>query len=320
MALLVASRLCAEELTLVRAWGWNIDDVDGVSSVRAARAVRIVHAAGLTIETTKGSTTMATASSSRHADPGLPIWREAFAGFDWFSLRFSVVYGGVGVERGRGEAVVLVPGLFAADATMIELHRWLARMGYRPYESGIGVNALPSDMLIARLTATIDRAYAETGGPVRLVGHSLGGLLARGAALRRPGRVSQVITLGSPVQGLGAHPAVLAAAKLVHGEDIDACLETLQRALPSWIAETNVYSKSDGVVDWRTCTRGDSTAVEVRGSHTGLIANAEVYGAIATALAAQSAGDAARTTRHSADVGARRSVPASSTQPSSLAA
>ena len=113
-------------------------------------------------------------TTSRYADSGLPLWREAFAGLDWLSLRFSPVYAGHGIERGRGAAVVLVPGLFAAAATMIELRRWLARMGYRPYESGIGVNALPSDALIPRLTATIDRAYAETGAPVRLVGHSLG--------------------------------------------------------------------------------------------------------------------------------------------------
>lgn len=248
-------------------------------------------------------------TTSRHADPGLPLWREAFAGFDWLSLRFSAVYAGAGVERGHGEAVVLVPGLFAADATMIELHRWLARMGYTPYESGIGVNALRSDALIARLTATIDRAYAETGAPVRLVGHSLGGLLARGAALRRPGRVAQVITLGSPVQGLGAHPAVLAAAKMVHGEDIDACLAVLQRPLPESIAETNVYSKSDGVVDWRTCTRGDVAAVEVRGSHTGLIVNADAYRAIAEALAALSARDDRRRIADARSVRACGGVP-----------
>lgn len=257
---------------------------------------------------------------SRYADSGLPLWREAFAGLDWLSLRFSPVYAGQGIERGRGEAVVLVPGLFAADATMIELHRWLARMGYTPYESGIGVNALPSDTLIARLTATIDRAYAETGAPVRLVGHSLGGLLARGATLRRPGRVAQVITLGSPVQGLGAHPAVLAAAKMVHGEDIDACLAMLQRPLPASIGETNVYSKSDGVVDWRTCTRGDATAVEVRGAHAGLIVNAAAYRAIAGALAAQSARDLGLRTKCGVAVGARGGVPSSQHELPTLAA
>jgi triacylglycerol lipase len=228
-------------------------------------------------------------TSSRYSDSGLPLWRETFAGLDWLALRFSSLYEGAGVERGHGEAVVVVPGLFAADATTIELRRWIVRIGYRAYDSGIGVNAVTVEPAIGRLLATIDRAYADTGGPVILIGHSLGGLIARGAALRRPGRIEQVITLGSPVFGLAAHPAVLAAAKIVHGDDIDACLATLQSPLPETIAETNIYSKSDGVVDWRTCFRDDADAVEVRGSHTGLIANAGVYRAIADALSARSA-------------------------------
>jgi triacylglycerol lipase len=189
------------------------------------------------------------------------------------------------------------------------LRRWLARIGYRAYYSGIGINALPVEPAITRLLATIDHAYAETGAPVRLIGHSLGGLIARGAALRRPGRVAQVITLGAPVYGLAAHPAVLAAARIVHGDDIDACLATLQRLLPAGIAETNIYSKSDGVVDWRTCFRDDADDVEVRGSHSGLITNAEAYRAIAIALAARSAvADRRRTLILRAAARARRPV------------
>ena len=236
-------------------------------------------------------------STSRYADPTLPLWREAFAGFDWLSLRLSSVFAGMGIERGRGEAVVLVPGLLAADASMMELSGWLARLGYAPYVSGIGVNALSSEPAIVRLLATIDRAYTETGAPVRLVGHSLGGVIARGAALRDPDRVAQVITLGSPVQGLGAHPAVLAMARMIHGDDIDGCLKASQQPLPGGIAETNIYSKSDGVVDWRTCSRDDATAVEVGGTHTGLIANAEAYRAIATALAGASVCESAMVRR-----------------------
>jgi pimeloyl-ACP methyl ester carboxylesterase len=241
---------------------------------------------------------MSLASTTRYADSGLPLWREAFAGLDWLALRMSPVFRGEGIERGLGEGVVLVPGLFAADASMVELRRWLERSGYRAYESGVGVNVLRSAALIARVVETIDRAFAETGAPVRIIGHSLGGVIARGAALRRSGRVAQVITLGSPVQGLNAHPAVLSAARLIHGDDIEACLATVQQPLAATIAETNIYSKSDGVVDWRTCHRPDAHAVEVRSSHTGLIFNAEAYRAIAVALATPAALDIqARTPR-----------------------
>lgn len=254
--------------------------------------------------------------NSSYADPTLPLWREAFAGLDWLSLRFSPVFAGYGIERGHGEAVVLVPGIFAADASMIELSGWLARMGYRPYASGIGVNAVRTETAIAAVVATIDRAHAETGAPVRLIGHSLGGVIARAAALRRPDRVSQIITLGSPVNGLSAHPAVLAAAQLIHREDIDACLATVQQPLPTTIDETNMYSKTDGVVDWRTCHRPDATAIEISGTHTALIANAAAYAAIASTLAARAL--RSRTQRHG--VGARRALPASAHNASTIAA
>jgi pimeloyl-ACP methyl ester carboxylesterase len=264
---------------------------------------------------------MSLATTNHHADPGLPLWREAFAGLDWLDLRLSPVFRGEGVERGRGQAVVLVPGLFAADASMKELSRWLERCGYRAYESGIGMNVLRSEALISRLVETTDRAHAETGAAVRIIGHSLGGVIARGAALRRPDRIAQVITLGSPVQGLGAHPAVLSAARLVHGDDIDACLATVQKALARGIDETNIYSKSDGVVDWRTCYRDDADAIEVRGSHTGLIVNAAAYRAIAYALAANAAANEVRATpKRSANIGARGVVPASSTHSTRIAA
>ncbi len=243
---------------------------------------------------------MSLATIRPHSDPTLPLWREAFAGFDWLSLRCSSVYAGAGIEHGRREAVVLVPGLLAADVSMLELSGWLARVGYTPYASGIGVNAVSSETAIARLLATLDRAYAETGAPVRLIGHSLGGVIARAAALRRPDRVSQVITLGSPVQGLGAHPAVLALGQLIHGDDIESCMRALQQPLPVYIAETNIYSKEDGVVDWRTCSRDDATAVKVRGTHTGLIVNADAYRAIGAALAETARANAPQVVVHGA--------------------
>jgi pimeloyl-ACP methyl ester carboxylesterase len=263
---------------------------------------------------------MSLTTTSRYSDPTLPLWREAFAGLDWLSLRFSPVFAGHGVERGHGEAVVLVPGLFAPDASMIELSGWLARMGYRPYASGIGVNAVRTEAAIARVVATIDRAYAETGMPVRLIGHSLGGVIARAAALQRPDCVSHVITLGSPVNGLSAHPGVLAAARIVHGDDIDACLKMVQQSLPATIAETNIYSKSDGVVYWHTCHRDDATAIEVFGSHTGLIVNAYAYRAIAGTLAAHAAREARPATNRRVPVEARGGMPSSTTKISNIAA
>jgi len=214
----------------------------------------------------------------------LPLWHEALAGLDWLSLRLSPVFYGAGVPRGDGSPVVIIPGCFASDPSLVELHSWLSRIGYRPYYSGIGLNIRCPDISVATLLDTIDRAFEETGVEVTLIGHSLGGLLARGAALRRPEKVARVVTLGSPVNGLSAHPLVLALANLFHGECDGACLPVLQNSLPQNIEETNVYTKGDGVVDWRTCYRDDAEGIEVTGTHVGLIFNPEVYRAIARIL------------------------------------
>ena len=45
---------------------------------------------------------------------------------------------------------------------------------------------------------------------MRVVGHSLGGMLARGVAARRPDLVSGIVTMGSPMLAPGAHHASLA--------------------------------------------------------------------------------------------------------------
>lgn len=240
-----------------------------------------------------GSRGLPTAASN------LSLWHEALAGLDWLSLRFSPVYHGAGVPRGDGSPVIVVPGCFATDASLGELHSWLARIGYRPYYSGIGLNVRCPAASVDLLLETVDRAFEETGRKVTLVGHSLGGLLARGAAIHRPEKVARVITLGSPVSGIAAHPLVLALAELVAGDCDCGCLPTLQEPLSPSTDEVNVYTRADGVVDWRTCVRDDAMSVEVRGTHVGLICSPQAYQALARLLNSRgNAGTAGLIDRH----------------------
>jgi pimeloyl-ACP methyl ester carboxylesterase len=139
------------------------------------------------------------------------------------------------------------------------------------------------------LVKTVDRAFEERGRKVTLIGHSLGGLLARGAAMERPESVARVITLGSPVDGIAANLAVLAAAQLAAADCGGRCLGSLQAPLSGDIDEVCIYTRSDGVVDWRTCLREDATNIEVEGTHTGLVCNARVYEALAAILGRQTA-------------------------------
>ena len=256
-------------------------------------------------------TKVARSDSRPRADQGPmpPLWRESLWPLDWLALRLSPVYYGAGVPRGDGSAVVLVPGFMGTDLYLSELYLWLRRIGYRPYMSGIGLNAECPDRLVQRLLLTIERARTESGKPVRLIGHSLGGLIGRSACLQRPELVSQLIYLGSPLRALQAHPAVLAAVAMVRlavqfgGPEHDGrCLtgrcscgfgQSLARTLPASVGHTAVYSRRDGVVDWHDSLESDPRLnYEVGGTHVGLVFNHRAYEVLAQLLARSSADEA----------------------------
>jgi len=133
------------------------------------------------------------------AEADISIWKEALFAADLLLLHASPVYYGLGIPHGDGSAVLLVPGFLGTDAYLTQLHSWLGRIGYRPYFSGIGLNAECPNLLIQRrLNDTISKAVSETGRKIHLIGHSLGGIIARALACQRSADVASVITLASP--------------------------------------------------------------------------------------------------------------------------
>ncbi len=230
-------------------------------------------------------------------DKRRPLWSELLAGWEWAALKTSPVYYGINVPRGDGAPVVLVPGFMGSDRSLMEMHLWLGRVGYRSYLSAIGRNADCPDVLMERLLETMARAQRETGRQVRLIGHSLGGLFARAAAVHRPQQVAQVITMASPFRRLSAHPLVLALVSLVRGRALErhfgnaggSCdcsfLEAVEERIPRSVARAAIYTRSDPVVDWRDCVEADAALnIEVSGTHVGLPINAQVYREVAQLL------------------------------------
>jgi len=241
---------------------------------------------------------------TENAEADIAIWKEALFAADLLLLHASPVYYGLGISRGDGSAVVLVPGFLGTDAYLTQLHSWIGRIGYRPYFSGIGLNAQCPNLLIQqRLNDNIDRALSDTGLKIHLIGHSLGGIIARAVASQRSGDVASVITLASPFRGTVVHPTILRAAEAVrrqilheHGEHVlPTCytgrctcdfLASLRRKLPVSVKETAIYTRSDGVADWRYCMTGEpKNDFEVAGTHIGLAFNASAYTVIAKRLA-----------------------------------
>lgn len=61
---------------------------------------------------------------------------------------------------------------------------------------------------------------------------------------------------------------------------------SLQQCFPPTIKQTAIFTKSDGVVDWRVCVHDDPASnFEVATTHIGLAFDAETYGVIARRLA-----------------------------------
>ena len=231
-----------------------------------------------------------------------PIFAELLLPLEFAVLRLSPTYYGYQVPRGDGSAVVLIPGLVGWDFMLFELHNWLKRIGYRPYYSGVGFFGDCPNVLLKRIDGTIDRAFVETGRPVHLIGHSLGGILARSAAVQRPKRVASVITLGSPFRGFRAHSFVFMAGDVVRSRITrrrpDLSLDcgtsrctcslgrSLQRRWPKAVRQTTMFSTTDGLVDWRYCLTGKPDVdIEVSGTHLGLPFNAGAYRHIGDRLA-----------------------------------
>jgi pimeloyl-ACP methyl ester carboxylesterase len=190
------------------------------------------------------------------------------------------------------------------DLYLTEFRSWINRIGYKAYFSGIGMNAECPNLLIQhKLTQTIEKAYKETGRKIHLVGHSLGGVIARAAAHQMPDRIASVITLGSPFRGVSVHQSILRAAQFVRGQILErhgdavlpACytagctcnfLESLVVKLPKSVGETAVFTKSDGIVDWKVCRTGNPEVdFEVSATHIGLAFNPIVFDVVAHRLA-----------------------------------
>jgi pimeloyl-ACP methyl ester carboxylesterase len=98
---------------------------------------------------------------------------------------------------GHGEPVLLVHGLMGRGSTWSRQLRWLSRLGAvytydAPWHRGRD-NVDPYPISTERFVADLGDAVAALGRPVRLVGHSMGGLHAWCLAAERPDLVSALV-------------------------------------------------------------------------------------------------------------------------------
>ena len=242
-----------------------------------------------------------------------PLWREARIGIEAAGLLRDPIFRGDGVADGRGRPVLLIPGFLAGDGSLSMMAGWLKRAGYRPSRAGIVSNVNCSGVLMPRLEERLERLVSLQGRRAAVVGQSRGGTLARVLAQRRPDLVSGVVALGAPqLDPLAVHPLVRLQVEAVsrlgslgapglfkrsclEGACCSSFWEDLAEPPPRGVRLVSVYSKSDGVVNWRSCLDPHADElVEIGASHCGMAVSAAAWRAVAGALESFSAADARR--------------------------
>jgi triacylglycerol lipase len=250
-----------------------------------------------------------------------PLWREVRLGLEAAALVRDPIFRGDGVADGRGRPVLLIPGFLAGDGSLSMMAGWLKRAGYRPSRAGIVSNVNCSAVLMPRLEQRLERLVELQGKRAALVGQSRGGTLAKVLARRRPDLVSGVVALGAPqVDPLAVHPLVRLQVEAVSrlgslgapglfkrscldGECCSSFWADLAEPPPAGVRLISVYSKSDGVVDWRSCLDPHATEqVEISASHCGMAVSRAAWRAVADALESFIAADERRRPERRAQV------------------
>jgi pimeloyl-ACP methyl ester carboxylesterase len=192
--------------------------------------------------------------------------------------------------KGDGHPVLTLPGFLAGDLSMAPMRRYLKEIGYDSYAWKMGRNTGGIARMRAALRERLAEIYASTGRKVSIVGWSLGGVYARDLALQAPDMVRYVVTLGSPFANDVRATNATRLYEALSGEAVEDNSElrnAISGDLP--VPTTSIYSRSDGIVNWRTCLlRSSDTAENIEiyfASHVGLGVNPAALWAVADRLA-----------------------------------
>ncbi len=162
--------------------------------------------------------------------------------------------------------MLVIPALLTTDAYFSGLRAFLDACGFRAFASGIGINWGPTPAIRAGLHDRLTSVRSEAGGPIAVIGVSMGGLLARDLAYDRPGDIAHLVTVGAPVRLPTATTLEPVIRALARGYDTRLDFARFESPLP--VPWTSIYSRGDGLLAWQSCVGDDSgLSVEVTGGH-----------------------------------------------------
>jgi hypothetical protein len=172
--------------------------------------------------------------------------------------------------------VMLFHGFGATKASMGFMHKRLREHGYTTYSSGQGLNLGAKDEDMFKILEKLDRIADEHEQRVSLIGHSLGGIVARDVAEARythepmpntPRKIGH-ITL----------PRLLPPLRPVSDPN---------QIKPLNIPTVSIYSTSDAIAGWSDCLL-DGTAneqnIRIHSSHIGMARHHSALNVILTQL------------------------------------
>lgn len=202
-------------------------------------------------------------------------------------------------ERG-GEAVLLIQGFFQTRQVMASLEERLRADGFRVVSfhlgglMGLNTRSIPTlaRMIDAKMRKLLERS---SGRPVHVIGHSMGGLVARYLVQQAGGAdyARTVITLGTPHHGtptaaLGAGLGLLMVSRaLWQLFPVSPLVRELREGnFPEGVRLVSVYSKHDVICPWNSSVLTPRDGEDVRNmmvkglGHMDLVEDPYVYGLI----------------------------------------
>ncbi len=190
--------------------------------------------------------------------------------------------------RGDGHPVLVVPGFLRGEGYMQPLYRFLAGRGYAVEGWRLGVNLGPTAHVLDGLEEQLGTIVRRHGRKASLIGHSLGGTLARNLAKKRPEDVRLLIVLASPIR-LPTASQLEPVYRLLapwHAPDLHIRYRGVNE--PPLVPVTAIHTRSDGIVAWQSCLEVEGAArenIEVRGTHSTMPRNPSAWRIIADRLA-----------------------------------
>src|SRR6202012_5864900 len=110
---------------------------------------------------------------------------------------------------------------------------------------GLGVNLGPTAHVLDGIEALLDSVYHSSGRKVSLIGHSLGGVIARELAKQHPEQVRQLILLASPIQLPTASPLEPVYQLLARWHRAEAVGSIEEMNAPPTVPVTACFTRSD---------------------------------------------------------------------------